>query len=304
MISIRRELAALWSPISNKGQIDETSIHIEVWYMKTIRMLYPEGKQKAFTLSYDDGCVGDRKLAALFNKYHLKGTFHLNSRSLLDSDDKKHVNADEIKELYAGHEVSIHSLTHPNLAHISRDLQLYEIMKDRENLERLCGYAVRGMSYPLNSWNPDTLDVLKAIGIVYSRTTESTGNFSLPKDWLLWHPTAHHSHRIAELADRFLNLNADLATLYVWGHSFEFDLHPDDPQNNWTMMETFCEKMSGHSDVWYATNIEIYSYVTALRSLYFTLDLSMVSNPSAADVWLKVKDQIIKIPGGTTVILP
>ena len=40
---------------------------------------FPEGKTKAFTLSYDDGVVQDRRLAAMFNQYGVKGTFNLNS---------------------------------------------------------------------------------------------------------------------------------------------------------------------------------------------------------------------------------
>ena len=44
-----------------------------------IKMLFPEGKNKALILSYDDGRTEDRQLVQLLNKYHLIGTFHLNS---------------------------------------------------------------------------------------------------------------------------------------------------------------------------------------------------------------------------------
>ena len=44
-----------------------------------IEMLFPEGKTKALILSYDDGSKHDRELVKLMNKYHLVGTFHLNS---------------------------------------------------------------------------------------------------------------------------------------------------------------------------------------------------------------------------------
>ena len=272
--------------------------------MQCVRMLYPEGKKKALTLSYDDGNVADRKLVALFNKYQLKGTFHLNSGRILKRGENV-VKPEEIRELYAGHEVSIHTLTHPYPDRVQRDVMLYEVIKDRENLEKFCGYAVRGMSYPMGSWNKETLEVLKGTGIVYSRTTVPTNNFKLPEDWLLWHPTAHHSHHILDLADRFLDMKrGQLDLFYVWGHSYEFDLNPENPLNNWKMMEEFCEKVSHDPDVWYATNIEIYDYITAQRNLYFTLDLTQVTNPSALDVWLTVNDEIVKVPGGKTVVLP
>jgi len=46
---------------------------------------YPDGKRFAATMSYDDGHFHDRRLVDLFNKYGIKGTFHLNS-GRLDQD--------------------------------------------------------------------------------------------------------------------------------------------------------------------------------------------------------------------------
>jgi peptidoglycan/xylan/chitin deacetylase (PgdA/CDA1 family) len=51
---------------------------------KILLNLFPGGKQKALTLSYDDGQAQDRRLVALFNKYNLKATFHLNSGRVHD----------------------------------------------------------------------------------------------------------------------------------------------------------------------------------------------------------------------------
>jgi len=44
-----------------------------------ISYLYPEGRKKAFTLSYDDGVQQDKRLVAIFNQNKLKATFNLNS---------------------------------------------------------------------------------------------------------------------------------------------------------------------------------------------------------------------------------
>ncbi|UUZ84487.1 hypothetical protein LJK88_12925 [Paenibacillus sp. P26] len=41
--------------------------------------LFPGGKTKALTLSFDDGREYDRRLVRIFNEYGLRGTFHLNS---------------------------------------------------------------------------------------------------------------------------------------------------------------------------------------------------------------------------------
>ena len=44
-----------------------------------IRKLYPDGKKKAFNVTYDDGVLQDVRFVELMNQYGLKGTFNLNS---------------------------------------------------------------------------------------------------------------------------------------------------------------------------------------------------------------------------------
>ena len=41
-------------------------------------MLFPGGKQKAFTMSYDDGVTQDEQLITLMERYGIRGTFNLN----------------------------------------------------------------------------------------------------------------------------------------------------------------------------------------------------------------------------------
>ena len=47
-----------------------------------MRFVYPQGKAKALTFSYDDAQHYDRELVPIFNKYGMKATFHLNSGTL------------------------------------------------------------------------------------------------------------------------------------------------------------------------------------------------------------------------------
>ncbi len=262
-----------------------------------IRFLFPEGKKKCFTLSYDDGSVHDRRLVSILNRFGIKGTFHLNS-GVLEND--WHIHVDEIPELYKGHEISCHGVNHPFLERIPAAELVHEILEDRKNLEAIAGYPVLGMSYPYGTWDDSVLQAARSLGIVYSRTTAATGNFQLPKDWLLWHPTAHHSHDVMAKAKTFRDLPEwqHLASFYVWGHSFEFDR-----ENNWSLMEDLCAFMADMPGVWLATNIEIYRYVTALRRLEFSTDSTMVHNPSACTLWLFVDDRVISVPGGQSLKL-
>ena len=66
-------------------------------------------------------------------------------------------------------------------------------------------------------------------------------------------------------------------------------------------MEDFCKIVANKEDTWYATNIEIYDYVEAYRSLEYSTDLKRAYNPSAKAVWIKVNGKVYKIPSGKTV---
>lgn len=76
--------------------------------MKNFVYCFPGGKPQALTFSYDDGTVHDRRLVEIFNRFGMKGTFNLNSGVVADN----RVLPDEYKELYQGHEIACHGLTH------------------------------------------------------------------------------------------------------------------------------------------------------------------------------------------------
>lgn len=267
-------------------------------HKKIVLNLFPDGKSKAMTFSYDDGVLQDRRLVALLNTFGLKGTFHLNSGRTGGC-----VCGDEIRTLYAGHEVAVHSVTHPSLAFVPRTVMMNEVWEDRRNLEAIVGYPVTGMSYPNGSTGPEVVDVLRACGIVYSRTTLSTRQFNFPEEFLLWHPTCHHREALGLVTMFKEAKRKDRPTLfYVWGHSYEFDRNQ--PDNNWEMMEQFCAAVARDEAVWYATNIELYRYREALKSLEFSVDGALVRNPSALDVWLTAEGRPVRVPGGGLVRLP
>jgi len=265
--------------------------------MKRIVKCFPHGKHKALTMSYDDGRSADRRLVATFNRHGIRGTFHLNSGMLGEGD---RLPADEIAALYAGHEVSAHTVTHPTIARSPQEALVHEAMADREGLERLVGYPVRGMSYPNGSYNRRIKQLLPALGIGYARTTKSSGGFGMPDDWLEWQPTCHHNNGLMELAEQFAALNKrhNMYLMYVWGHSYEFD-----QQNNWDVIERFCEFIGESDDIWYATNSEIMYDAVAFEQLRFSAACDFVFNPSAASVWLSVDGHIVEAKGGERTVL-
>ena len=47
--------------------------------MNSIRMRFPGGLGKAFTMSYDDGVQQDKKLISMMRAHGVNGTFNLNA---------------------------------------------------------------------------------------------------------------------------------------------------------------------------------------------------------------------------------
>lgn len=270
--------------------------------MEHIYICFPEGNYKAVTCSYDDGKIQDRRLVEIFNRYGIRGTFHLNSEVLKDSSGHRTpcILPEEVASLYAGHEVACHTCTHPTMTRTPMSRNLQEILEDRRQLEHLCGYPVRGMSYPNGTYNGDVKEAVRLCGIAYARITGDSERFDLPADLYAWQATCHHNHRLLELTEGFLNRDRDqvLSLFYVWGHSYEFDR-----DDNWDLIEKFAERIGKRSEIWYASNIEIVDYLEAAKGLRFFADGSAVYNPSIQPVWLRVGGAVRKIPGGEQVRL-
>ncbi len=265
-----------------------------------MKFLYSEGKSKALTFSYDDGQEYDKKLLDIFNKYHLKATFHLNS-GMFDGVTERNENFVTTKEvadgLYAGHEIACHGLWHKDLPGLTNQQIITEILEDRKALESLTGKMIQGMSYAYGRYSEKIKELAKSAGIKYSRTVNDTKGFFPPVDFMEWHPTCHHDNNLLELGDKFLDAPGyiELPLMYVWGHSFEFGRSGD-----WSVMEAFAEKMSGRDDIWYATNMEIYDYLTAIRSLEVSADGSVLYNPTATTVWMRTDKGVEKLAPGET----
>ncbi len=227
-----------------------------------------QGKKKAITFSFDDGVLQDVRLVALFNKYGLKATFNLNS-SLLGLPgalvrEGKHVDHNKVmpsavKSIYEGHEVAVHTLTHPRLPDLSDEAVTYQVEEDRKKLSELCGYEVVGMAYPCGGVNNDdrVAEVIKTTtGVKYARTITSTFSFELQEEnRFRFNPSVYiMDQEIDEVVDRFLALRTDEPQLlYIWGHAYEFDFS----KMTWERFDTLCKKLSGRQDIFYGTNKEV-----------------------------------------------
>ncbi len=226
------------------------------------------GKLKAVTFSYDDGVTQDIRMIELLNKYSLKATFNLNSKLLNNNGTLSFGNgkiahykiwAEDVKALYDGHEVAVHTLTHPNLTALNEAEIIHQVEDDRKNLSKLVGYDVVGMAYPCGGVNNNdqVAEIIKNnTGIKYARTITSTQSTELQNNLFRFNPTFFHLDfdKMMEFGEKFIASKPETPQiLYIWGHSYEMDLNSE----NWVKLEEFFKLISGKNDIFYGTNKEI-----------------------------------------------
>ncbi len=275
-----------------------------------INLLYPQGKTKAFSMSWDDGFEFDARLIEMMEAYGLKGTFNLNSALMGEVSDigegkfGRRLTAQEARRLYVPHgmEVAVHGANHENLCSMSRDEALWQILSDRKALEDICGAPVHGMAYPYGVYSPAVIDILKDAGIYHCRTLDNNYNFCTPTDWLRLATTCHIcDEQLWDTFDRFVGEQPRRGPFFgcIWGHSYELYTY-----DMWDKLEDLFGRVSGMRDTWYATLTDIYRYIQAFKSLDFTCAGDACYNPSAVDVWAMWNGQISVFPAGKTVFAP
>jgi peptidoglycan/xylan/chitin deacetylase (PgdA/CDA1 family) len=225
------------------------------------------GKIKAVTFSYDDGVTQDRRLIEIFNKFGLKATFNINSELLGNKDiltneygivNHSKVEKEDVALLYKGHEVAVHTCTHPNLTTLKEEEIIRQVEEDRKNLEVLVHYPIVGMAYPCGGINNNNFiaEVIKNnTPIKYARTITENYSFDLQDNLIRFNPTVYHMNtdKMFELAEKFIELSSDLPQIfYIWGHSYEFDFN-----DTWDMFEKFCKLIANRRDIFYGTNKEV-----------------------------------------------
>lgn len=285
--------------------------------MPFLLMRYPEGKAKAVTLSYDDNHKFNLHLMDIIDRYGLKCTFNINSGGILrniEGTSPTCLSVDDLNTMLDhGHEIAVHGSEHiaPGMTPLANAVR--DDVHGREELEKLLGRIIRGMAYPNSGirrfYNGATYEevraYLKAMGIVYARSLGADNDrFELPADWYNWCATAHHNNgAIFNYIDKFLALdlsqgypNAIYSRLfYIWGHSFEFE-----NKGNWDRLEEISQKLGGHDDIWYATNIEIYDYVQAFNAMQSSMDNTIFYNPTCTTLWFRADDKDYSLAPGET----
>ena len=194
---------------------------------------------KYFILSIDDGTIYDKKVIEILNRHHIKGTFNLNSG--LDDfvwykDDKPvcRNSLPDCVDMYKGHEVASHSLTHPHMTDLDDDGIGYEAGVDKENLERIFNQSVTSFAFPFHDNEPRCISRVKAIGFTAIRISEFDLSFRFPEDPFHIRITSLDVKEAVELFDKFINdSEAELFVFVSHGYDFEFN-------NTYDVLDKLC----------------------------------------------------------------
>ena len=232
-----------------------------------IFMRFPGGKKKALTLSYDDGVEQDIRLIDIMKKNGLKGTFNLNSGCY----------ASEGTVYPAG---TIH-----------RRLTQKQVTKlySESGME----VAVHGLTHlhleqlPINLCLEDIVkdreNLEKQFGVIVRGMAYPYGSFN---------DTVIECMKAAGIVYSRTTIS-----------SRGFSIPEDEAHDNWNVIENFAEYVGGRDNIWYATNIEIYEYVTAYRQLVFGMDAKQVSNPTAYTLYFEKDGKEYCVKPGEHILL-
>lgn len=184
---------------------------------------------KYFILSIDDGTIFDEKVIAILNRHHIKGTFNLNSGLddfvwYNENRPVKRLPLPQCLDLYKGHEVASHSLTHPHLTQCSDDHIGYEVGVDKENLERIFGVPVSSFAFPFEDFDERAINRIKAIdGFTAIRVSEIDRSFRFPIDPFHIKITSLDVKEALNMFPEFLkDEKAELFVFVSHGYDFEF----------------------------------------------------------------------------------
>lgn len=94
----------------------------------------------------------------LMEKYHCNRA-ELSKNLWMDNEDLKFLSQE-------GHQIGLHSYSHPTkLEELSYHEQFEEYRKNINHLKQVCGQKPQTMSHPCNSYNDNTLAILRKLGI-------------------------------------------------------------------------------------------------------------------------------------------
>lgn len=188
---------------------------------------------KIVSLSFDDGTVYDERFIELLNKYELKATLNLNS-GLNDfvwyfgENPIKRLDLEKYRDIYKGHEVASHSLSHPYFSSLTDKEIKKEVLEDIKNLKAIFNEDISGFAFPFHDQTEENIQAVKNFAnpdyIRYSCLTDNC----LPADRYHIPINALYDDKdIYKKLEAFKNSDCENALFVIAGHSYEFEMKDD-----------------------------------------------------------------------------
>lgn len=151
-------LVVSWSFFSKQGQEDITFTDSQV--AKEIPIYYVQKEEAVMALSFDAawGCERTEKILAVLREYDIQATFFLTNIWLEAYPEMaKKIAAD-------GHEIAMHSVTHPHMNSLSSEEILAELEGNKQMILEITGYQAKLFRFPFGEYNNQNVSLVREQG--------------------------------------------------------------------------------------------------------------------------------------------
>lgn len=205
---------------------------------------------KIVSLSFDDGTIYDERFIELLNKYNLKATLNLNSGLkdfvwYYEGKPIKRLDLEKVKDIYEGHEVASHSLTHPYFSSLKKEEIEKEVKEDINNLTAIFERDIAGFAFPFHDQTEQNIQTVKdTVNLDYIRYSFLTDTYS-PKDrYHIPINALYDDSDIYEKLEEFKKNDLENSLFVIAGHSYEFEMKDD-----WDKIEKLLSYLKNDTEI-------------------------------------------------------
>lgn len=210
-----------------------------------------EAAKKRVTLSFDDGEIYDKQLAALLRNYHLQATFYLCSG--FDGDTGmcgdgrvyRKMQLKDVPETYDGFEIGSHSYLHRGVLNTTKEEIIENIRKDIDLFSTYISRPIQCFAYPGGAVDNAAIEVLSEFEpIQFARTVPVPDyTFTPPQSPYICTPTAHmFDPNMEQIISEFEAApNDGIQILHIFGHSYEIVWQQP---NGWQRIEKLFQRLA------------------------------------------------------------
>jgi len=139
-----------------------------------------------FTTSWDDGYADDTIIADLLEKYGCTGTFYICPKQ---QHGNVMLGTEQVRAISIRHEMGAHTIEHPHLTQVTKEVARSEIVRSKEWVEQQTGKPCTLFCYPYGDTNEQVAHLVQEAGFAGARTVEQ---FAFQSDGPFYLPTSLH----------------------------------------------------------------------------------------------------------------